>query len=207
MSVITISIVCDGTSDLCIQDLIEWITDTSFPEQAFRVSEAREVIPAHGALHSRLRKAYSSYEPHIIVCHRDAENIPMVDRTAEILSAHAQAEIPIPVVPAVPVRMIESWLLTNAHAIRCAADNKNGTIELNLPRSREIERLPDPKQALFNALRAASDLAPRRLRQFDVHRARRRVSSFIENFEALRTLTSFQTFESQLIEAIEAQLD
>lgn len=206
LSVITISIVCDGTSDLCIQDLIQWITDTSFPEQAFRISEAREVIPAHGALHARLKKAYLSYEPHIIVCHRDAESMPMTNRINEINEAHANASIPIPVVPAVPVRMIESWLLTNAHAIRCAADNKNGTIELNLPRNRDIEQIPDPKLVLFNALKTASNLAPRRLKQFDAHRARRRVASFIEDFESLKRLPSFRIFEDQLIRTISDQL-
>ena len=206
MSVITISIVCDGTSDLCIQDLIQWVTDTSFPEQAFRISEAREVIPAHGTLDTRLKRAYSSYEPHIIVCHRDAENVPMATRITEIVEAHAQASIPIPVVPAVPVRMIESWLLTDAHAIRCAADNRNGTTELNLPRNRSIEQLPNPKSVLFDALKTASNLAARRLKQFDEHRARRRVASFIEDFESLQKLPSFRAFEDRLIEAISAQL-
>lgn len=59
MSVISISIVCDGTSDLCLHDLIQWITDTSFPEQSFRISAAREVIPAHGTLDRRLKKPIS----------------------------------------------------------------------------------------------------------------------------------------------------
>lgn len=207
MSIITISIVCDGTSDLCIHDLIQWIADTSFPEQAFRISEAREVIPAHGPLHLRLKKAYSSYEPHIIVCHRDAESMPMENRIAEITSAHADSNIPIPVVPAVPVRMIESWLLTNAHAIRCAADNKNGTVELNLPRNRDIEQIADPKQVLFNTLKTATNLAPRRLKQFDVHRARRRIASFLEDFNSLKRLPSFQKFESELIKAISSKID
>ncbi|WP_147436392.1 hypothetical protein [Acidovorax sp. 106] len=207
MSVITISIVCDGTSDLCIHDLIQWITDTSFPEQAFRISEAREVIPAHGPLHSRLKKAYSSYEPHIIVCHRDAESMSIEKRITEIIAAHTHAEIPIPVVPAVPVRMIESWLLTNAHAIRCAADNKNGTVELNLPRNRDIEQLPDPKSVLFTALKTATNLAPRRLKQFDAHRARRRIASFMEDFDSLKRLPSFQKFEKQLITAIASQIN
>lgn len=202
MSVISIAVVCDGTSDLCIQDLIQWITDTSFPDQAFRITEAREVIPAHGSLKARLKQTYFSYEPHIIVCHRDAENQAAATRVGEITDAHTQSNIPIPVVPAVPVRMIESWLLTSVYAIRCAASNKNGTVDLNLPRNKNIEQLTDPKEALFNALKAASDLPARRLKNFDEHRARRRVASFIDDFDSLKQLPSFRTFEDELVKAI-----
>ncbi|BDT66553.1 hypothetical protein os1_07160 [Comamonadaceae bacterium OS-1] len=202
MSVISISIVCDGTSDLCLHDLIQWITDTSFPEQSFRISAAREVIPAHGTLDRRLKKAYQSYEPQIIVCHRDAENISLDERLSEIFSAHERSDIPIPVVPAVPVRMIESWLLTDESAIRCAADNKNGKANLNLPRPKNIEQLNNPKDLLFTALKTASNLPPQRLKNFNEHRARSRVASFIENFDALKLMPSFQKFENSLIETI-----
>ena len=202
LSIISISIVCDGTSDLCIQDLVQWITDTSFPDQAFRISAAREVIPAHGTLERRLKKAYIAYEPHIIVCHRDSEGFSLNERTAEISKAQTQANIPIPVVPAIPVRMIESWLLTDANAIRCAADNRNGTIELNLPRHKNIEQLNNPKEVLFLALKIASNLPPQRLKNFNEHRARSRIASFIENFESLKLLPSFRQFELRLIEAV-----
>ena len=205
MAAINIAIVCDGTSDLCIQDLIQEITDSSFPDQAFRITAAREVIPAHGTLGERIKRAYSDYEPNIIVCHRDAETMNLDDRLLEIRSAFDPKEIPIPIVPAVPVRMIESWLLTNAHAIRCAADNRNGTVALNLPNRKAIEKLIDPKQTLFLALRTASNLPTQRLRKFNEHRARSRVASFIDNFEELRKLNSFSNFEAHLINAISLQ--
>ncbi|MDO8285869.1 MAG: hypothetical protein Q7T69_12750 [Rhodoferax sp.] len=206
MSVISISIVCDGSSDLCISDLIQSVTDSTFPDQAFRISAAREVIPAHGALGNRLSKAYRAYEPQIIVCHRDSEGISIADRKAEIDQASASANIPIPVVPAVPVRMIESWLLTNAHAIRCAADNRNGAVVLNLPRTKDIEQLKNPKELLFTVLKTASNLPPLRLKNFNEHRARSRVASFIEDFRDLRTLPSYKEFENLLIAAISAHL-
>ena len=205
LAIISIAIVCDGTSDLCIQDLIQEIADSSFPELAFRITAAREVIPAHGSLAQRLRRAYNDYEPNIIVCHRDAESMPLDDRISEINTAQATAGIPIPVVAAVPVKMIESWLLTDPTAIRCAADNKNGSTNLDLPQTRKIERLADPKQTLFLALRTASDLSAQRLRKFNEHRARSRVASFMKDFGELRKLNSFVNFESLLINAIDMQ--
>jgi hypothetical protein len=196
------AIVCDGTSDLCLQNMVEWIADTAFPEQAFRIFPAREVIPAQGALHQRLQKAYIAYEPQIIVCHRDAETMPLADRVLEISTARQTANLPISVVAAVPVRMIESWLLTDEGAIRCAADNRNGTSDLNLPSHQKIEQLSNPKAVLFSSLKAACGLPPQRLKKFNENRARSRIASFIENFEHLRTLASFQLFEHRLLEAI-----
>ena len=196
------AIVCDGTSDLCLQNIVEWITDSAFPDQAFRIFPAREVIPAHGALPDRLQKAYAAYEPNIIVCHRDAEAMPLADRVLEISAAHQAANLPISVVAAVPVRMIESWLLIDESAIRCAADNRNGTSELNLPSRKKIEALKDPKEVLFSALKTACGLPPQRLKKFNENRARSRIASFIDNFEHLRALESFKTFESRLILAV-----
>lgn len=202
LSVISMAIICDGTSDLCLQNIVEWITDTAFPEQAFRIFPAREVIPAHGTLNNRLQKVYTAYEPHIIICHRDAETMSLADRALEIATAHGAANLSISVVPAVPIRMIESWLLTDEGAIRCAADNRNGTSDLNLPGYNKIENLKNPKEVLFLALRTACGLQPQRLKKFNENRARSRVASFIEDFEPLRTLSSFQLFEDHLIDAV-----
>jgi hypothetical protein len=201
------AIVCDGTSDLCLQDIVEWITDTAFPDQAFRIFPAREVIPAHSSLTDRLQKAYNSYEPNIIVCHRDAETMSLEDRVFEISTAQYALNLQIPVVPAVPVRMIESWLLTDEGAIRSAADNRNGKSDLNLPSHNTIEILKDPKEVLFSALKTACGLPPQRLKKFNQNRARSRIASFIKNFETLRALASFQKFENRLVKAVMALQD
>ena len=202
MTVISMAIICDGTSDLCLQNIVEWIADTAFPTQAFRIFAAREVVPARGTLQERLRKAQRAYEPSMIICHRDAEAMTLQDRINEVNAAQVASNLPILVVPAVPVRMIESWLLIDQAAIRCAADNKNGTSDLSLPSPNKIEQLGDPKEILFTALRKASNLPPQRLKKFNENRARSRVASFIENFGSLRALQSFQLFEQGLIRDI-----
>ena len=202
VAVTSIAIVCDGTSDLCIQHLIQWIVDTNFPDQAFRINPAREVIPAHGPLHLRLKRAFENYEPDVIVCHRDAERVSLQERTDEVKAASAASGIPIPVVPAIPVRMIESWLLTEEAAIRSAANNRNGNINLNLPPRQSIENLANPKDVLFQALRIASDLPPQRLKKFNEHSARSRITGFLDDFSGVRQLRSFLQFEDRLKEAI-----
>lgn len=206
MSVISISIICDGTSDFCLQNIIEWITDNQFPEQPFKLSIAREVVPANDPLEIRLQKAAKAYEPDILICHRDAENQTHSSRVSEISTARTLANLQIPVVPAVPVRMTESWLLTNEYAIRCASNNKNGVNQLSLPSYSEIEKLSDSKLVLFEALKKASNLNGRRLQKFDVYRARSRVVSLTTDFSALRKLNSFALFEIELINAIKVEL-
>jgi hypothetical protein len=163
---------------------------------------AKEVIPAHGPLPHRLKTAFNAYGPDIIICHRDAEAMTLENRSAEVSTARLTANIHIPVVAAVPVRMIESWLLTDERAIRCAADNRNGTGQLNLPHHTVIEALPDAKNTLFTALRTASNLPTQRLRKFNHHRARSRITDFVDDFSVLRNLSSFRSFETQLIAAV-----
>lgn len=202
LALTSIAIVCDGTSDLCIQHLVQWIVDTNFPQQAFRINPARELIPARGPLHLRLKKAFDNYGPDVIVCHRDAERASLQERTDEVKAASQASGVPIPVVPAVPVRMIESWLLTEEAAIRAAANNRNGNVDLNLPSKQFIENLPNPKDVLFQALKTASNLPPQRLKKFNEHSARSRITGFIDDFSGVRALRSFSQFEAHLKEAI-----
>lgn len=197
-------LVCDGTSDAGLVDIAQWVTDTRFPDLTFRMFAAREVIPAHDALHVRLKRAFEAHSPDIVICHRDAEGMTLEARSAQIEAARLAAHLKVPVVAAVPVRMIESWLLMDERAIRCAADNRNGAVHLNLPRHAAIESLPDAKETLFAALKTASDLPHQRARKFNHHRARSRVTDFIDDFSPLRNLPSFQAFENHLIAAVVA---
>lgn len=204
MPLIDIALVCDGTSDICVQDIIQWIVDSQFPDFSFRIQPAREVIPAHAPLHIRIKKAFDLYDPKIIVCHRDAEGLQLDERVREIHGATAEAALPIPVVPTIPVRMIESWLLIEESAIRSAANNRNGRQALNLPDHARIEGIANPKSLLLTALRAASGLPPQRLRKFDEHHARSRITGFVSSFEPLRRQGGFVRFENDLVAAVRA---
>ena len=200
MEIINIALVCDGSSDKCLEQIVYPLIDLHFPHLSCRVVAASEVIPARESLNNRLAKTLELYAPHMILCHRDSEREQWSMRCAEIVSA--SANILVPTVPIVPVRMLESWLLLDDQAIRRAANNRNGTASLSLPKAHEIEGLPDPKAVLFEALRRASNLPPHRLRRFREHEARSRVASFINDVTTLRRLPAFVQFETNFCSAI-----
>lgn len=137
--------------------------------------------------------------------HRDAERETSQKRVLEIMDA--SAEVIVPIVPAVPIRMLESWLLCSEEAIRIAADNPNGQSPLNLPLIGRVENTPDPKEVLFNALRSASELSGRRLNKFRVEQRRHRVAELIEDFSPLRSLVSFQEFEATFVAALTPKIE
>jgi hypothetical protein len=94
--------------------------------------------------------------------------------------------------------MSEAWLLFTEDAIRLAAGNPYSRCQLDLPTTREAERLADPKHVLFEKLREASELTGRRLRKFDRNRARAQVAEYIDDFSPLRSFAAFLAFEEDL---------
>lgn len=197
---IKIGLVCDGTSDYGIQHAVDWLMAQHFDNVPYRFLIAKQVIPARGPLGDRLRKAVELYLPDILICHRDSEGGDFTVRNAEI--EQAANGLLTPVVKAVPVRMIESWLLLDAAAIRSAAMNRNGRMELVLPRTRHVEDIPDPKSLVLSLVSTASGFDGRRLQKFNSHRARSRISSFISDWSLLRDLPSFARFESELTNSV-----
>ena len=195
MAILNLALVCDGTSDLCLGDFIIWLMDTHFPEAAFRVVPANEVIPAKGPLSLRLQRAVDLYKPDVIFCHRDSERASLLDRINEI--ENAAGDLEVPAVAIVPVRMLEAWLLFDVNAVRTAAENKNGTAPITLPALAAVESIANPKQVLFDALQNATGLSVRRRRVFNEKRARSLVSGYIDDFSPLRRLSSFQRFEDR----------
>lgn len=195
-----LALVCDGTSDLCLTNLITWLMDEHFPELSFRVVPAQEVIPARDVLSRRLVRTVQLYEPTIIFCHRDAEGEALARRVQEV--DEAATLIGVPTIPLIPIRMLEAWLLFDERAIRSAADNRNGTARLNLPGLGQVEGRADPKEILYTALKDACGLSARRRRGFSEHRARSMVMSHIDDFSPLRGLTAFQRFEERFLAVV-----
>jgi hypothetical protein len=93
--------------------------------------------------------------------------------------------------------MTEAWLLLDEAAIRSASGNPRGRLPLNLPPSASIERVADPKETLFQALRTASEHTGRRLRSLRVEERRHRVAELMD-YELLRSLSAFQSLENEL---------
>lgn len=205
MNFLKLTLVGDGTSDACLVPVIQWIMSSKFPAASFRVDFARDLPPHREGLVARISAAFRCYPCDVLVVHRDAERETLRKRGEEIILASNGIEVPI--VPAIPVRMLESWLLCSEDAIRIAADNPNGKNRLNLPGLDRLETTPDPKDVLFEALRVASELSGRRLSKFRVEQRRHRVAELIEDFSPLRALTSFQEFESAFITTLSPMIE
>jgi hypothetical protein len=110
----------------------------------------------------------------VIVVHRDSDNVEAADRRREIEQAVSSLELQSLVVPVIPVRMTEAWLLLDEMAIRHVAGNPRGRAELGLPRGAEVERRADPKKVLQECLLKAADVTGRRreamIKRFGHHR-------------------------------------
>ena len=154
-------------------------------------------------LTEKIERTLELYPCELLFIHRDAEREPPESRREEIanalLNVNEDLEKPL-YVCVIPVRMSEAWLLFDENAIRRASGNSEGNAGLGLPRLRNVENLPDPKEVLFNAIRVASEKSGRRLKQLnsDMLILRYRVSELIEDFSPLRILPAFQRLEEDI---------
>ncbi len=196
-AVVDYALVGDGGSDRALLPILKWALRRHRPAASFALQgfAARGGRPVGEAIDD----AMARFRPTLLFVHRDAERQPPVERLAEIPKRRG-------VVPVVPVRMTEAWLLIDEHAVRRAANNPNGTTPLSMPSLRALESLPSPKDVLKDLLLTAADAAgPRRRQRFDrdypsmVHR----VADTIEDFGALDGLAAFRAFTVELRGALD----
>lgn len=128
--------------------------------------------------------------------HRDAEAQEPELRRAEI--RRASEGLDTQHVPVIPVRMTEAWLLGHERSIRSAAGNPRGTDDLFLPELRRLERVPDPKNLLREALVRASGLGTRRRTQISVGSRISRIPAYIDDFGFLDALPSFADLQRDI---------
>lgn len=158
-------------------------------------------------LTARLQYALDLYPCDLLFVHRDSERQDPPIRYAEVTDALANLAVLPPVLCVVPVRMTEAWLLTDEAAIRRAADNPHGSVALSLPALHTVERIPDPKQKLFDLLRTASQKSGRRLDQFkrDESERRFRVAELTEDISPLQHIPAFQRLQSEIQQLMQSQ--
>ena len=194
------TLLADGSSDKVLIPIINWAIRERLPDCRV-ASQFADPLGAVGlALADRLPVALKLFPCDLLFVHRDAEGAPARQRLREI--AEAMRHFDQCYVPIVPVRMTEAWLLSSPRAIRRAAGNENGASNLGLPVRRHWEGRPNPKDDLEKALKAASGKAYRRRGREDFPRQRLLVAEYTEDFSALRGLSSFDFFESQLVEKL-----
>ena len=196
------TLVCDGSSNEVLIPVLSWLLRKQLPGWAIdaKWADLRWLPKAPTKLDGRISAGVDLYESDLLFVHRDAEAKPAEKRIQEILRAAHKAgksrRLP-PVVPVVPVRMQEAWLLSDERAIRAAAGNPNGRMSLSIPPIGTLEKLANPKRTLFSLLRTASGLRGRRLKKFRVRQALRRVAELTSDFSGMRELNAFRALENE----------
>ena len=101
--------------------------------------------------------------------------------------------------------MTEAWLLIDERAVRRAAGKPHGQEALDLPSIGKLEHVSDPKGVLYDCLRKASGRSGGRLKRFRVTESAQHVSSFIEDFTPLRSLSAFVCLENSIKRVVSEQ--
>jgi len=101
-------------------------------------------------LTDRMNQAMEMYPAcKLLFVHRDAEAEPYAKREEEIHLAWNSAGFQSnSMVPVIPVRMTEAWLLFDKSSLRQAAGCPKGRTPIELPKAAAVERLADPKAFL-----------------------------------------------------------
>lgn len=193
----------DGSSDRVLVPILRWVLAQHGCAHASIEWLDPALIPDPPDLRSRVRAAMDRFPCDVLFVHRDAENASPRERVEEVRRALAGLSAP-PHVCVVPVRMTEAWLLFHEPAIRAASGNPNGTVALDLPKSREVERVADPKERLVRAILDASGARGRRREKLRPRSAVHRVAEIIEDFSPLRSLAAFRALETDVAACLAA---
>jgi hypothetical protein len=197
------TLVTDGSSDRALIPILDWLCKIHFQE----VTEGQWFDPRPFSLQthslgSRIILSLEWFPCDILFIHRDAEGDYHQKRCTEIslaiqsLPAH---QIKTPYICVIPVRMTEAWLLFDESAIRRAAGNPNGRMGLNLPSTRDADKINNPKDFLFEAIKKASGLNNHRQKKINFSQSRLRLSELIKDFAPLRELNAFNRLEDDII--------
>jgi len=186
---LSFALLADGTSDRALLRILTWCLRQLDPN--VRLLTPHFERRGSEDIEQSVCRLLESYRPHLLFVHRDAERLEWAER---------RREIPVleQLVPVIPVRMTEAWLLTDESAIRRASGNPNGKVRLDLPPVSRLEALPDPKAELHRLLRVASELTGRRLKRLNEGSAVHRVAEYTESFHQLRELSAFVALEDEL---------
>lgn len=203
------TLVTDGSSDRALIPLLRWLIRRQEPQSPINGDWAdfRRLRRPPRTLADRLTTAIDLFPCNLLFIHRDAErqsrDLRLDEITGAVTKAFASGGGP-PIVPIIPIRMMEAWLLLDDAAIRRAAGNPNGREELTLPSVGDIEGLPDPKRALESLIIQASGLGPQRFRRLNWHPSL--VAERTDDFSPLLALSAFAALETDLRVALSREL-
>lgn len=110
--------VADGSSDLPIAQHLGQMCRARGIDIQITTPDPARLMAASRSVEDRLTALRRIGDPiDIYFIHRDAEASSSIERRREILEGAENAGVTCPVVPIVPVRMTEAWLVLNEPAI------------------------------------------------------------------------------------------
>jgi hypothetical protein len=206
------TLLSDGSSDKVLLPILDWLLRSHLGEHITVNSQwadlSRIDIPSRRP-QDQIPAALSLFPCDLLFVHRDVEKESMevrkiqLDQAITAIKANYPTMTMPPIVYILPRHMTEAWLLFNEKAIRTAAGNPNGEMQLDLPDIRRVEGLPDPKKALNDLLILATGLSARRRKSVPISYYASLVSGYIDDFSPLRQVFSFRTLEENLIHVIQ----
>lgn len=196
--------ICEGNSDAPLADIVESLfRERGIPVRItapdFRLLSPR--VPKDVCSRMRAGVKLIGAEVDFIICHRDADNQGVERRRSEMTDALAAAGFRSLLVPIIPVRMTEAWLLLDAHAIRTVAGVPNGTTDLGLPKRNEVEGIADPKKLLQEVILQAANVTGRRRERLAQRFASNR-RQLLERLDRLGPVTELPSWQ-QLVADVE----
>lgn len=199
-------LVCEGSSDAALVPHLEELCILCGADEVTGVAPDLALVPEVGHTVAAKVEVALRLEPGVdlIFVHRDADGLDPRPRRAEIEAALEPAHHPALSIPLVPVQTTEAWLILEETQIRRAADNPHGRSPLNLPRPEEVEGIRQPKEALFELLRTASELSGRRQRKFEktLFRRRRRLLEELRCDGLVSRVPAWQRLKGDVEEAL-----
>ena len=201
-------LIADGSSDRIFQSIIDWTIDQHYPQLPKKGHwvDLRAIPCKTDKISEKIEWALKLYPADIIFYHRDAETtdiLALKQRKNEIQCGIKDENIIHRTICIVPIKMMETWLLFDAEAIKKAAGNRNYKGVLELPRIQHLEQEKQPKKLLYGLLKKASGLKGRNLIKFNPSYATHLVADNISDFAPLRHLKAFEEFESDLTTVID----
>jgi len=198
--------IADGSSDLPLADHLGELCLERGVEVTIATPDPARLNARSRSVSDRLEAVKRLRDPiDVAFVHRDAEAQPPHARRAEIEAGAIRAGFSATVVPVIPVRMTEAWLVLDEAAVRSVAGRPNSSEALGLPTWRQAETIADPKATLRDALVRASGTSGRRRDQFirDFDRHRSTLLTRLDRSGLVSRLSSWQ----QLVSDIELWID
>lgn len=143
---------------------------------------------------------------HILFIHQDADTSTTeacmenrINPAIELIN-NTEDQVCNNIVPIIPIRSVEAWLISDAEALVKVVGSSTCLSKLNLPiRPQDVEKIQDPKSMYIEILKQLR--VGRKRRRIDPGAYYTRLAMEI-NLDKLGLLSSFQIFKNALVTAL-----